>query len=164
MKKLLVSAVLLLSMAGFARAVDLGGGWNVTIVTGTAATIFEGRGYLKKIAMSSSATADLNEYLIAIATPPSAAINGATPNLFGGLLFQTTAQVIPAIVYKTTTSITGAYDDLSNGWSAGDCDSCYVEIQGSGETSGGRASGGLHIRQSSASSGEARKAAVYWKQ
>ena len=146
-------------------------GWMVTTTTGNAATIFTGRGYVRAVAISSGAVASIGDYVVFYTTIPVPSINGAEAGLFGGALFASTAQVIPALVYRTTTTIAASGETLNNFWRAGDCETCYIEIGGSGQVEAaggggggqtGRATGGLFLRQSAASSGEAHKVSVYW--
>ena len=161
MKKLIVSFALLVGIVGMAQAGGRQGqGWNVTIVTGTAMTVFEGRGYLKKIILSSG-TQSLNlDFLQAYSTAPNV-FNGAGAGLIPNHLFAATAAVTPALVFLTTATPVNGNFNLQ--WSVGECDDCYVEIPGdSTPGTGGRVGGGLHIRKSVEASGFADQAAVYW--
>lgn len=151
MKKLIFGLVFLLGIAGIAKAEDLGEGYVATTVTGTHKVIFAGHGYVRGITLSSGATASIGDYALAITTAPVAAFNGADGTLTGGALFLSTAQIIPALVYKTTTTLSQNGDSLNNSWKMGDCAACYIETDG------------LTIRQSAASTGEANKVTVYWR-
>lgn len=155
--KLLVFA-LLLGIVGIAESAGRSGqGWNVSIVTGTSLTIGgDGkRVFLNKIVLSSDTTAGVGNYLMAFSTQPNLSINGSDATLFGGPLFQATAAVIPALVYQSTASVSSiGSPTLNTTWSMGDCDICFIEIQGT--------TGALNIRKSANQSGQAVQAAVYW--
>lgn len=159
MKSLIVALALVIGTVGIAKAGGRQGqGWNVTIVTGTAATIFEGRGFLKKIVLSSGTTTSSGDYLVAFATAPSPS-NGAGISAMPPSLFMTTAAVTPAIVYNTTSTVAGVGTQINNVWNVGDAPNDFVEIGGDEQTG---ASFGLHIRQSVQATGQANTAAVYW--
>lgn len=167
MKSLIVATLLL----GFCSLVHAGGragrGWNVTIVTGTVANIGAPgtRIFLRKIVLSSGTTASSGDYMIAYSSTPGPA-NGGGIALFPNSLFNSTAAVTPALVFMTTTTVSGVGStSLNNVWSVGECEECYVEI-GPGEAPGSniRTSGALHIRKSAEASGGANQAAVYWSE
>lgn len=168
MKKLLSLVFLLGASTGILFADNgigegIGRGWNVTVVTGTSRTIFTGRGQVRKVYLSSGPTnATGDSYFVAFSTVPSV-LNGAGVGLIPNHLFQSTAGVIPTLVYQTTTTVSNTGFSLNNSWSAGDCETCYVEIGGGGEAAGDKAGGGLHVRQSVAATGEAGKAYIYWR-
>lgn len=154
MKKLLVAFGIL---AGFVSLVSLvsaegdnmttGGGWSVDIVTGTAWTVSTTRVKLRAIITSSDVTNSVSgNYLLALTTIPNASINGSNAGLFGGTLFESSASVIPAMVYTTTPTIANL-----GKWSIGDCENCYIEVPA------------LYIRQTVESSGGANRAAIYYK-
>ena len=150
MKRLFVVFAL---FAGLTALVKAGGrqgqGWDVTVVTGTHTTIFEGRGYLRKIALSSGTVTGTGEWLVAMSTYGL----GNGPQLMPGPLAQSTGAVTPPLVFYSTNTLTFTGASLNNSWSIGDCDTCFVEIPGDG---------GLIIRKSAESSGAANIATVYW--
>lgn len=152
MKCLLIFAFFI-GAVGLVHAGRQNQGWTTTTTTGTSLVIGGdgSRTYFKRITLSSATASVSGEFVVVLSTVPSAAINGAADTLLGGLLFQTTAQLLPALVYSTTATVTSG--NLNNGWTAGDCDTCYIEIEGSKA---------LVLRQPTASSGEALKASVMW--
>ena len=128
MKGLIVGLALFIGIVGMAQAGGKQGqGWNVTIVTGTATQIFNGRGYLFKILLSSgnSAAGLQGDFLQAYSTAPFAG-NGAGQTLIPNNLFVGTCAVTPPVVFLTTA--TNAGGNLNNQWSLGDCETCFVEI------------------------------------
>lgn len=165
MKKLIISIVGLFCLAAPLMADGLGEGigrgWNVTVVTGASLTVFEGRGYVKAVYLTTGPTTSLGDYIAFYSTAPNLN-NGGGILLFPPGMFASTASVIPTMVYKTTTSVTAAADNLNNAWTAGSCDTCYLEVSGANPP-GGFVLGGLHVRQSVVSTGEAGKAYIYWR-
>ena len=161
MKGLIFGLALFIGIVGIAHADMQGQGWSVTYVTGTATTIFAGRGYLWKIALSSgdSAAGLQGEFLQAFSTAPNIT-NGGGVTAMPNHLFVSTTALTPPLVFLTTATNNGG--SLNQEWSLGDCDTCFVEIPaGSSATvTGGRTGGGLHIRKSAGASGNANQAAV----
>ena len=164
MKSLIVFGLLI----GFTSMVRAGGrqnqGWNVTVVTGTAITIASGvHLYLKKIVLSTGTTSSLGDYLVAYSSVPTP-VTGAGLGLIPNHLYQATVAVVPALIFQTTTTVaaTGQGVAINNGWSAGDCDTCFIEIGANGTPSG--QGGALHIRKSAEASGQANIATVYWSE
>ena len=167
MKKLLVVLALTVGVYGLAHSSPRAGqGWNVTITTGLNTIIVRPDTtnrpiFLKKIVLSSGTTSSTGDYVQAFSTVPSPGQNGAEAGPSGGVLFVATQAVTTAIVFQTTTTANNFNaTGLSNEWSVGDCDECYLEI--SGDVTNPAA--GLIIRQSAAPSGGANTATVYWKQ
>lgn len=155
--KLLVVLGLLLGLSQTVEAVGRRGvGWNVTLATGVHNLIFNGSGFIKRIDLSSAPTADLGaSYVLLITSVPEAGINGAVAGTFdGGELFLSTTQVLPALVFKTTTSVSGSGMPITHYWDAGDCDTCFIEV--------GSKSGGAILRMSQQSTGQAGIASVHW--
>ena len=153
LKRLLFSLALFIGFCGVSHAGGRqGAGWYVTVVTGTHKVVFEGKGFVKSISLSSGATANFGDYILGYSTAPFAALNGADGASlgFGGSLFSSTAQVIPSLVYKTTTTISGQGDVLTTQWKVGDAPNDFIEVPA------------LIIRQNQTSTGEANKATILW--
>lgn len=152
MNKIIIALSILLGLGlvSKAQAGRGGQGWNVTIVTGTAQTVFSGRGFFKKVTLSTGPSAD---YLVVMTTVPAGTVTGGSNLLIPSLATLSTTS-IATVVYQSTASITnGGATVINNSFSLGDCDECYVEIP---ET------GALHIRQTTQANGESNKAFVIW--
>lgn len=154
MKRLLIVFALLTGIVGISQAVDRKyQGWNVTVVTGTVAEIFTGRGYLKAV-VNSIADYDSTQtgYTQLFSSNPSNT-HGAGVTLFPVALFVASAAVTPPIVFNTTVAVVSGGYPAPSRWDMGDCDTCFVEID---------ATGGLYLRKTAQASGGASQTAVYW--
>jgi len=153
MKKLILALALVVGTVGISKAGGRQGqGWNVTVVTGTAITVFEGRGYVKKIILSSGTTTGQGEYLNAYKSIPTIA-NGAGAVLMPHGLFGSTQSIVPSLVYGTTTTVSGTGSRLNNEYGVGDGPNDFIEIP---------SDGALHIRQPQQATGGANTATVLW--
>jgi len=154
MKKLLIAFALILGLVGISKAGGRDGqGWNVTIVTGTAATIANGKNiFLKKIVLSSGTLDSQGAFLQAYSSAPTT-LTGAGAALFPTMLFISTKAITPPMVFLTTPTVLLSGSSLNNTWEAPN--GSHIQIP---------PSGGLHIRKSDAASGGAFQAAVYWSE
>src|SRR3990167_925403 len=169
MKSLIVSLALFIGMVGFAQAGGRQGqGWEVTIMTGTALTVFEGRGYLRAIINSSGSIVTANDNFIQCYSTVPSVQNGAGTTLIPPSLFVATAALTPAIMFLSSTTVNsgaiGIINGFNNIWKIGDGESDFVEVQGNAAAvAGGRAGGGLHCRKASASGlNNSDTSAIYW--
>jgi hypothetical protein len=160
-KSLIVASALLIGFYAnaSARGCEQENGWSVTTVTGSAATIFEGAGWLKRIDLSTGTQDEMGgQYLIAMATVPSAVTGAGVVSMPNHLFLATTAET-PSLMFLTTSTANNGY--LNNSWDAGSYGDC-VRIPGGSPDGTGRVGGALHIRMSGQASGGARTATVYW--
>ena len=152
MKKLLIAFSLLIGVVSFAKAGGRNGqGWISTVSTGNAITICTPPGtcYLKSIILSSGATTSLGDYVMVFSTIPMTQ-NGSVSGLFGGALFASTQAITPAIVFKTTSTVSGIADNLNNNWGLGDSPDSFTQVPA------------IFIRSSAESTGGAGQVNVIW--
>lgn len=154
MKNIIVALALMVGCVGVSFAGNPE--WNVTIMTGTSITIGGSQAVnLRRIINSSGTTASLGDYVQGFRVAPSPS-NGEGPALMPRDLFVATAAVTPAIVFNTTTSVTGSGTSINNVWSIGECEACYIRVPA--DSNGGT----LHFRKSSQGSGGANITAIIW--
>ena len=163
MKTLILSLFLLVGFVGVCQAAPGGGGWTVTIMTGTALSIgAAGRPtFLKRIGLSSGTTLSLGSYVVAYSTPPSVE-NGAGVTLIPHTLFAATAAVTVPIIFRTTTTAVSPDASLVNSWTVGDCNDCYIQVSAPTSATASGNQGQLHLRKTDEASGGAFQVEVHW--
>lgn len=154
MKGLIVTLALFIGIVSCVGTSHAGGrqnqGWYVTVATGIHTTVFLGKGFVRAIYLTTGTVTSLGDYAMGLVSTPTAA-NGADQSILtGGPLFQSSAAATPALVFKTTTTISSAADNLNNNWKMGDGLNDFLEVNN------------FFLRKSCETLGEACKAFIYW--
>src|SRR3990167_9280633 len=106
MKRLLIVFALLIGIVGISQAADRKGqGWEVTIVTGAAAQVFTGHGYLKAVVNSIADYDSTQTGYAQLYSSNPAGSPGAGVALFPVALYVATTAVTPPIVFNTTVAV-----------------------------------------------------------